>query len=206
MPTVPPSWHPDPYGRYEQRYWDGSRWTDQVTTDGRQSVDPLGATTSVPFSTPASAWGTPQRPGEPPPGYVPYGQVPVSGPPPRSGLLVTAGVLSLVIGGFTALFAIGAAFGAASTPEDDWLDLRAVFFVIAAMFAGIATVFITAGVGGCKRRRWGKVMMIVVYSIIVLIGLASLSDSDAAGAGLFFLVIGGAGLGLSIAGRPAERR
>ena len=23
----PAAWHPDPYGRHELRYWDGSRWT-----------------------------------------------------------------------------------------------------------------------------------------------------------------------------------
>jgi hypothetical protein len=25
-----PGWHPDPGGRHEHRYWDGSRWTDDV--------------------------------------------------------------------------------------------------------------------------------------------------------------------------------
>ena len=34
-------WYPDPSGRHDQRYWDGTRWTDQVSDDGRQSVDPL---------------------------------------------------------------------------------------------------------------------------------------------------------------------
>jgi hypothetical protein len=33
-------WYPDPSGRHEQRYWDGTRWTDQVSDEGRQSVDP----------------------------------------------------------------------------------------------------------------------------------------------------------------------
>lgn len=45
-PTTPSSqvatagWHPDPAGRYQHRYHDGTRWTDQVSTDGRQSSDP----------------------------------------------------------------------------------------------------------------------------------------------------------------------
>lgn len=35
------NWYPDPGGRHEVRYWDGQRWTDHVTTNGVQSVDPL---------------------------------------------------------------------------------------------------------------------------------------------------------------------
>jgi hypothetical protein len=35
------AWHPDPTGRFEQRYWDGSRWTDHVSSAGRPTVDAL---------------------------------------------------------------------------------------------------------------------------------------------------------------------
>jgi hypothetical protein len=49
-------WFQDPYGRYEQRYWDGSAWTEHVSTQGTQAVDPLGATTVVPIVTPATAF------------------------------------------------------------------------------------------------------------------------------------------------------
>ena len=34
-------WHPDPMGRAEQRYWDGTAWTDHVSTAGVPAVDPL---------------------------------------------------------------------------------------------------------------------------------------------------------------------
>lgn len=34
------SWGADPYGRYEMRYFDGSRWTDHVSTAGHQQMDP----------------------------------------------------------------------------------------------------------------------------------------------------------------------
>src|SRR5688500_20352318 len=50
-----PGWHPDPFGRYQQRYHDGARWTEHVATDGRQLVDPLGASTAIPFVTPPTA-------------------------------------------------------------------------------------------------------------------------------------------------------
>lgn len=36
-----PSWHPDPTGRHELRYWDGSAWTDHVADRGVQAMDAL---------------------------------------------------------------------------------------------------------------------------------------------------------------------
>jgi uncharacterized protein YxjI len=44
----PPNWYPDPLGRHEHRWWDGARWTDQVASGGRQSVDPVTAVPAVP--------------------------------------------------------------------------------------------------------------------------------------------------------------
>jgi len=38
-----PDWHPDPAGRHQYRYWDGKSWTDHVSDNGQQAVDPLGA-------------------------------------------------------------------------------------------------------------------------------------------------------------------
>ena len=35
-------WRRDPYGRYEQRFWNGTAWTDHVSTGGRQATDPPG--------------------------------------------------------------------------------------------------------------------------------------------------------------------
>ena len=38
---APPfGWYPDPSGRHEQRYWDGTRWTEHVSDGGQQSSDP----------------------------------------------------------------------------------------------------------------------------------------------------------------------
>lgn len=42
MSTPPPAWHSDPTGRFEQRYWDGSTWTEHVWISGQQLIDPLG--------------------------------------------------------------------------------------------------------------------------------------------------------------------
>jgi len=39
-PTTPAGWNPDPFGRFQWRYWDGTQWTDQVASDGAQATDP----------------------------------------------------------------------------------------------------------------------------------------------------------------------
>jgi len=43
-----PDWYPDPYGRHEHRYFDGTRWTEHVASHGKQSVDPPGGESKVP--------------------------------------------------------------------------------------------------------------------------------------------------------------
>lgn len=40
QPT-PANWYADPSGRHQYRYWDGSSWTEHVSTNGQQFVDPL---------------------------------------------------------------------------------------------------------------------------------------------------------------------
>jgi uncharacterized protein YxjI len=47
-PQAPPNWYPDPQGRHEYRWFDGNIWTDQVSSNGKQSVDPLQPATNVP--------------------------------------------------------------------------------------------------------------------------------------------------------------
>ncbi len=49
-------WHNDPYGRFQQRYFDGAKWTEHVATGGDQKVDPLGASSVIPIATPATAF------------------------------------------------------------------------------------------------------------------------------------------------------
>jgi len=36
------TWHPDPSGRHQLRWWDGQRWTEQVSDGASVGVDPLG--------------------------------------------------------------------------------------------------------------------------------------------------------------------
>jgi len=41
--TTPAGWLPDPTGRHDHRYWDGSRWTEHVADAGVAATDPQGA-------------------------------------------------------------------------------------------------------------------------------------------------------------------
>jgi hypothetical protein len=45
-------WKPDPFGRHDYRWWDGTSWTGQVSDGGVQSMDQPGAMLPPP---PASA-------------------------------------------------------------------------------------------------------------------------------------------------------
>jgi uncharacterized protein YxjI len=38
--TYQAGWYADPLGRHQMRYFDGSKWTEHVASNGRQSVDP----------------------------------------------------------------------------------------------------------------------------------------------------------------------
>ena len=59
------SWQPDPEGRYEYRWWDGQRWTDQVSHRGQVSRVPMGGA--------PEPGGGPQQGGAPPQAHVQHG-------------------------------------------------------------------------------------------------------------------------------------
>jgi uncharacterized protein YxjI len=44
----PANWYPDPWGRHEHRYFDGTDWTEHVASHGRQSVDAPGGQAHIP--------------------------------------------------------------------------------------------------------------------------------------------------------------
>ncbi len=78
--TNPPGWHPDPLGRHEYRYWDGSQWSDHVSDRGTTGVDPVVATAPTPQTETAvpdiaSAAKVPAA-------TVPAATVPSAGPTP----------------------------------------------------------------------------------------------------------------------------
>ena len=52
---TPAGWFPDPLGRYEHRYFNGTTWTPDVSNGGQRMVDPLG--TGPGYSGPGSQPG-----------------------------------------------------------------------------------------------------------------------------------------------------
>ena len=72
------SWQPDPEGRYEYRWWDGQRWTDQVSHRGQASRAPMGGAPG-PGGGPSQGSGPSQGGGPSPQAQVQQGGPPAGG-------------------------------------------------------------------------------------------------------------------------------
>ncbi len=46
---MPSGWFPDPHGRHDHRWFNGTAWTADVSDNGQRFIDPLGAGPSGPF-------------------------------------------------------------------------------------------------------------------------------------------------------------
>lgn len=57
-----PEWRPDPTGRFEHRYWDGTKWTDDVSNAGVASTDPYAGPTDAAPPSPTDPTLTPPAP------------------------------------------------------------------------------------------------------------------------------------------------
>ena len=57
---IPAGWDPDPFGRHQLRYWDGTQWTDQVSDYDVPSTDEPDETST----TPGAAFSTRRAPTE----------------------------------------------------------------------------------------------------------------------------------------------
>jgi len=112
---------------------------------------------------------------------VPPPLQPEEPPPPRSGLATTMGVFNLILAAFSILglpFLILGEFTVTAQPGDVTAEImmsaearlgRAISFGVALL---IAVLFLIAGIGLVRRRKWGRIMSIVAAnaSIFHLIG------------------------------------
>ena len=100
--STPAGWYPDPTSRHQNRWFDGTDWTDQVADGQTVGVDPVhggGATAATAAGATQVVPATPAQPGPPPgaPGAAPAagtapapppgapGAAPAAGPPPGAG-------------------------------------------------------------------------------------------------------------------------
>ncbi|MEQ1701331.1 MAG: DUF2510 domain-containing protein [Ilumatobacteraceae bacterium] len=88
--SSPAGWHPDPSGRYEFRYYNGERWTADVSMHGQRFVDPVDSA-AAPAAGPAGPAG-PVAPVGHAPGWGPKPTMPSR---PSRGFAITAFVIGL---------------------------------------------------------------------------------------------------------------
>lgn len=128
-----PGWQPDPTGRHDHRYWDGTRWTDNVSDAGVAGTDPFdGPTSTVPPTPPA-----PEAPADPSPTVamgvpaadptaswpaVPATPVSAGGDPASGGSSGGSKKGFLIGGGILAIIAIVVAVLALGGDDDDGND------------------------------------------------------------------------------------
>lgn len=123
---LPAGWYPDPLGRFEHRYWNGQRWTADVSSGGERHVDHIATAHSGMPGAGAPGGAAPSIGA--PTGFV----VPARGP--RRGKAIASFVLALsgvLLGWAPIIFVV--AFVAA---------------VLAVIFGALALVDVKRGKGG----------------------------------------------------------
>lgn len=148
-----PGWHPDPTGRFEYRYHNGSSWTADVAAGGHRYVDSSTGTSSL---TPPSITSPSITPGSTPPVSSTAG----------NGLAtaaLTCGIVSLALGWIPVVFAVGAVLAL----------LGVVFGVVGLRRSahvgrgrGMAIGGIATGIVGVLVAVGGLVFTIAIYRAI----------------------------------------
>jgi hypothetical protein len=147
-PSPPPGWQPDPTGRFQVRYWDGSAWTEHVSTNGVQQVDPLAG---VPVAGAAPVRAVRAR--------VVW--------PMHTKLLVLGGAALLLLGSVLPWAKLEVSFlGQTASDTKNGLDADGVLTLILAVAAFAIFVFV----------RSGKVTGSLVLVAGVLAGAIALYD------------------------------
>ena len=78
--SSPAAWHPDPLGRHEHRYWDGTRWTEHVANGGQSGTDPLEAASSGTSGDASQPVTSTERPADEAASASPAATTPSAGP------------------------------------------------------------------------------------------------------------------------------
>lgn len=154
-------WRPDPLQRAQWRYFDGTQWTHHVSINGQQSVEPP----DLPLA---------------PAVYAPPAPVPSRS---GSGRLIAAGVMALVSALLTAFISVvlfvlvsdPSAFNRCDVSSSDCQRIvvtnPGLLRTLASFYVVLAVLLVVAGLGGCLRKYWGKIALIVVGGLGMLLFL-----------------------------------
>ncbi len=103
-------------------------------------------------------------------------------PPPahafkdRSGGLLLFGILLVAIGGLCAIFALLAILGQSVGPEPTGNPAgNGSLAPMVLMYAGLAALFITLGVGSIMARRWARTLTLIVAWAWLVAGICSVA-------------------------------
>ena len=171
-------WYNDPHGRFQQRHWDGAAWTEHVATNGVQQVDPMGASTVVPFATPASAFRSPAGDARTAHGFAatadlsdPNAQAPLP-QPPAEGNLVTR-------------FLDGMGDDARLRPRP---SLRTALAGIGGVMVAVGLLIAVVG-ENASRGKLAGVSLVLLLAALVLRLLVKISKVQAAAVGMAVVAI-----------------
>ena len=171
-------WYNDPYGRFQQRHWDGTAWTEHVATNGVQQVDPMGASTVVPFATPASAFRSPAGDARTAHGFAatadlsdPNAQAPLP-QPPAEGNLVTR-------------FLDGMGDDARLRPRP---SLRTALAGIGGVMVAVGLLIAVVG-ENASRGKLAGVSLVLLLAALVLRLLVKIPEVQAAAVGMAVVAI-----------------
>ena len=171
-------WYNDPHGRFQQRHWDGTAWTEHVATNGVQQVDPMGASTVVPFATPASAFRSPAGDARTAHGFAatadlsdPNAQAPLP-QPPAEGNLVTR-------------FLDGMGDDARLRPRP---SLRTALAGIGGVMVAVGLLIAVVG-ENASRGKLAGVSLVLLLAALVLRLLVKIPEVQAAAVGMAVVAI-----------------
>jgi len=166
-PTVPAAWQADPSGRFELRYWDGTAWTDHVSTNGVQQTDPvMGDPAATPAATPAPA------PVAAPPAVVAAPRAKVVWPTRTKAVVLGGAVLLLVGSVLPWAKAEATVLGQTVSSTTNGLDGDGVITLILALVAALVFLFVP------KAKVVGGLVLVAgaLAGLVAIIDIADVSN------------------------------
>ncbi len=172
----PASWHPDPTGRHQYRYWNGAEWTDQVADDQVTATDApiMPGSGTAPATGPAAAAPTvpAAQPGAP-------AAAPAAAPAPKrrgnpaGAWIAVVGALALAVGAF--LDAVTANLGTSGLSVEvskNYIDGDGPLELGIGIVIGIVALLVVFGV----LPRWGGWLIFGLGALGAVVAVADIFD------------------------------